>query len=145
MEGSICAHVWKSIRTKAAMRFGEQRRMATALWSCHPILRSDETWLPERSGTWAECSGVPFGRGVCWGKPVFRLTASSQLAESLARGRVQIQRDGTSTQAERRPSAVECRRSSLVTTLRRRRFFNHAFGSYELLHFPVNFIPNILV
>ena len=24
---------------------------------------------------------------VCWGKPVFRLTASSQLAESLARGR----------------------------------------------------------
>jgi len=29
--------------------------------------------------------------------------ASSQLAESLARGRVQFQRDGTSTQAERRP------------------------------------------
>ena len=22
----------------------------------------DETWLPEWSGTWAECSGVPFGR-----------------------------------------------------------------------------------
>jgi hypothetical protein len=35
---------------------------------------------------------------VIWGKPVFRLTASSQLAESLARGRVQIQRDGTSQQ-----------------------------------------------
>ena len=26
MEGSVCAHVWKSITTKAAMRFGEQRR-----------------------------------------------------------------------------------------------------------------------
>ena len=55
------------------------------------------------AATWAECSG---GRSVArgsWGKPVFRLTASSQLAESLARGRVPIQRDGTSTQAERRP------------------------------------------
>jgi hypothetical protein len=41
--------------------------------------------------------------GVFWDKPVFRLTASSQLAESLALGRVQIQRDGTGTQAERRP------------------------------------------
>ena len=36
---------------------------------------------------------------VFWGKPVFRLTASGQLAESLAPGRVQFQRDGTSTQA----------------------------------------------
>ena len=31
-----------------------------------------------------------FGRGVFWGKPVFRLTASSQLAESLARGWVEF-------------------------------------------------------
>ena len=76
----------------------------TALWSRHSILRSDETWLPEWSG---KLGGVKRcavrSRGVSWGKPVFRLTASSQLAESLARGRVQIQRDGTSTQAERRP------------------------------------------
>jgi len=38
------------ITTKAAMRFGEQRRMATALWSGHSIPRSDETLLPEWSG-----------------------------------------------------------------------------------------------
>src|ERR1039458_4227496 len=29
---------------------------------------------------WAKCSGVPFGRAGVLGKPVFRLTASSQLA-----------------------------------------------------------------
>jgi hypothetical protein len=62
MEESICAHVRKSITTKATMRFGEQRRMATALWSGQSILRSDETWLLEWSGTWAEYNGVPFGR-----------------------------------------------------------------------------------
>jgi hypothetical protein len=38
---------------------------------------------------------------VFWGKPVFRLRASSQLAESLARGRVELQRDGTGTQRGR--------------------------------------------
>jgi hypothetical protein len=77
---------------------------STALWSHHIILRSDETWLPEWSVTWAECSGGAVrSRRVSWGKPVFRLTASSQLAESLARGRVQFLSDGTSTQAERRP------------------------------------------
>jgi len=32
------------------------------------------------AATWAECSGVPFGRVGSWGKPVFRLTTSSQLA-----------------------------------------------------------------
>jgi hypothetical protein len=36
--------------TKAALRFGEQRRMATALWSCQSVLRGDEIWLPEWSG-----------------------------------------------------------------------------------------------
>jgi hypothetical protein len=77
---------------------------STPLWSHHSIPRSDETWLPEWSGNlggvqrWR--SSVAWG---VWGKPVFRLTASSQLAESLARGRVPFQRDGTSTQAERRP------------------------------------------
>jgi hypothetical protein len=75
----------------------------TALWSHHSILRSDETWLPEWSGN---LGGVQRWRSsvarASWGKPVFRLTASSQLAESLARGRVQIQRDGTSTQTEAR-------------------------------------------
>jgi hypothetical protein len=90
--------------TKAALRFGEQRRMATALWSCQSILVSDETWLPEWSGN---LGGVQLcavrSRGMFWGKPVFRLTASSQLAESLAWGGVQIQRDGTGTQVERRP------------------------------------------
>ena len=41
------------------------------------------------AATWAECSGSAVrSRGVSWGKAVFRLTASSQLAESLARGRV---------------------------------------------------------
>jgi hypothetical protein len=56
------------------------------------------------AATWAECSGGTVrSRRVSWGKPVFRLTASSQLAESLAWGRGPFQRDGTSTQAERRP------------------------------------------
>jgi hypothetical protein len=68
------------------------------------VLRGDETWLPEWSG---KLGGVQRcavrSRGVFWGKPVFQLTASSQLAESLAWGRVQIQRDGTGIQAERRP------------------------------------------
>jgi hypothetical protein len=78
---------------------------STLLWSHHSILWSDETWLPEWSGN---LGGVQRWRssvasGVL-GKPVFRLTASRQLAESLARGRVQFQRDGTSTLAERRPS-----------------------------------------
>jgi hypothetical protein len=86
--------------------------MATALWSCHPVLRSDETWLPEWSGKldgvkrWAVRS-----RGLSWGKPVFRLTASSQLAESLARGRVQFQRDGTSTRRNGDWIDAECRLS----------------------------------
>jgi len=41
---------------------------------------------------------------VSWAKQVFQLTASSQLAESLARGRVHFQRDGKSTQAQSNPS-----------------------------------------
>jgi hypothetical protein len=48
----------------------------------------------------AVCSSVA---RVSWGKPVFRLARPFTLAESLARWRVQIQSDGTSTQAERRP------------------------------------------
>src|SRR5271154_6168795 len=48
------------------------------------------------------------GGAVFGGKPVFRLTASSRLAESLARWRVQIHRDGTRPQAERRPCVAEC-------------------------------------
>ena len=70
----------------------------TLLWSHQSVLRSDETWLTEWSGKLGgvERCAVRL-RGAFWGKPVFRLTASSQLAESLARGRVQNQRDGTST------------------------------------------------
>src|ERR1035437_2234851 len=45
----------------------------TALWSCHSMLWSDETWLPEWSG---KLGGVEWcavrSRGVSWGKPVFR-------------------------------------------------------------------------
>ena len=51
------------------------------------FFQRDETWLPEWSG---KLGGVQRWRSsvarVSWGKPVFRLTASSQLAESLARG-----------------------------------------------------------
>ena len=60
--------------------------------STRPVItvrRSDETWLPEWSG---KLGGVKRcavrSRGRSWGKPVFRLTASSPLAESLAWGRV---------------------------------------------------------
>jgi hypothetical protein len=72
---------------ESGVEFGARRlaENSTALWSHHSIPRSDETWLPEWSASWAECSGVPFGRAGCLG------------------GRVQFQRDGTSTQAERRP------------------------------------------
>jgi len=74
------------------------------LWSPHSILRSDETWLSEWSGNLGGVQRCAIrSRGVFWGKPVFLLTASSPLAESLARGRVPFQRDGTSTPAERRP------------------------------------------
>jgi len=90
---------------ESGVGFGVARaEKPTPLWSHHSILRSDETWLPEWSG---KLGGVKRcavrSRGVSSGKPVFRITASSQLAENLAQGRVQIQRDGTSTQAERRP------------------------------------------
>jgi hypothetical protein len=55
------------------------------------------------AASWAESSGVPFGRaGVFGASQSFGLRVCP-LAESLARGRVQFQRDGTSTQAERRP------------------------------------------
>src|ERR1035437_159166 len=51
----------------------------TSLWSRHSILGSDGTWLPEWSG---KLGGVKRcavrSRGVSWGKPVFRLTASVQ-------------------------------------------------------------------
>jgi hypothetical protein len=51
--------------TKAVLRFGEQRRMATALWSDQSILRSDETWLPEWSGN---LGGVQrWHSSVAWG------------------------------------------------------------------------------
>jgi hypothetical protein len=94
---------------ESGVGFGARRlaEKPTALWSHHSILRSDETWLPEWSGKLGVVQRCAVrSRGVSWGKPVFLLTASSQLAESLARGRVQIQRDGMSTQAERRP---DCR------------------------------------
>jgi hypothetical protein len=55
------------------------------------------------------------GELVTWGTPVFRLMVSSQLAESLARVRENFQRDGTSTQAESKPSFAEWRLRSLVT------------------------------
>src|ERR1017187_2588577 len=70
---------------------------STPLWSHHSILRSDETWLPEWSG---KLGGVELcavrSRGVSWGSQSFGLRFCP-LAESLARGRVQIQRDGTGT------------------------------------------------
>jgi len=40
------------------------------------------------AATWAECSGgAVWSRRVSWGKPVFRLTASSQLADTVTLSR----------------------------------------------------------
>ena len=79
-----------------------------ALWMCaSPCVTEAGLWFGEN----AQCFGEwqpRFGRVGFWGKPVFQLTVSSQLAESLAWGAGAILRDGTSTQAETRPGFAEC-------------------------------------
>src|SRR6202142_3847122 len=75
-----------------------------ALWSHHIVPGVTKLGCRNGAATWAKCSGGAVrSHRVYWGKPVFLITASSQLAESLARGRVPFQRDGTGKQAERRP------------------------------------------
>ena len=91
------------------------------------FFQRDETSRRNGAITGASAAVAEFGRVGAWGKPVFRLTASSQLAESLARWRVKFQRDGTSTQAESRPGFAEWRRRSLVTM--KRRFDRRSFQS----------------
>ena len=65
--GVNCAHVWESIKTKrrcGSESSGEwQRRSGRAIQFC------GVTKLGCRNGaaSWAECSGVPFGRAGCLG------------------------------------------------------------------------------
>ena len=91
----------------------------TLFWSHHSVPRSDETWLPEWSG---KLGGVElcavWSRGVSWGKPVFRLTGLSVGRKSGVGAGCKFQRDGTSTQAERR---LGCRGMEAAK-------FGHDFG-----------------
>jgi len=93
--------------TEAGLPFGEIRSPVSENGnpaSVAPMFSNrDETRLPE-------CSGKPGGEERCAVRSRGGFGASQSfglrvcpLAESLARGRVQIQRDGTGTQAERRP------------------------------------------
>jgi len=65
---------------------------------------------PGRSGV--VCRSVAW---VFWGKPVFRLTASSQLAESLARGRGNFSATERAHKRNVGQVKVECRLPGLVT------------------------------
>jgi hypothetical protein len=95
----------RRVATKAAWPVGEIARSGAengyaalvALMSGH----CDETSCRNGAITGASAAVCSSVAGLSWGKPVFKLTVSSQLAESLARGRVQFQRDGTSTQWSR--------------------------------------------
>lgn len=107
----------KPIKTEAVLRFAEQRRMATALWSRHSVPASDETWLAEWSDGMGERSGgAVWSRGVFVGKPVCRLAESSNLAgRQSGLGAGGFKRDGTSTKRRRGQAGAEWSLPRLVT------------------------------